>query len=224
MACMLCGMALRDDGPTPVLPVSTVLSLLDAVATESDAEAPSLSAIVGADLPAEVSAELEERVRNLRSLLSRLRRRGQELSALFSSAHELAELRDTDVLLHRLVERAHDLLGTDVTYLSEFYEGSDELRVRSTLGTVAPSFRELRVPSGMGLATKVVRTGCPQWTSNYQRHHDIPHEASIDAAVAAEGLVSLLGVPLVAGERVLGVLFAANRSEQIGRASCRERV
>lgn len=215
MACMLCGMALRDDGPTPVLPVSTVLSLLDAVATESDAEAPSLSAIVGADLPAEVSAELEERVRNLRSLLSRLRRRGQELSALFSSAHELAELRDTDVLLHRLVERAHDLLGTDVTYLSEFYEGSDELRVRSTLGTVAPSFRELRVPSGMGLATKVVRTGCPQWTSNYQRHHDIPHEASIDAAVAAEGLVSLLGVPLVAGERVLGVLFAANRSEHI---------
>jgi hypothetical protein len=40
-----------------------------------------------------------------------------------------------------------------------------------------------------------------------------PHDAHIDATVAAEGLVSLLGVPLLAGEEVIGVLFAANRVE-----------
>ncbi|WP_198284406.1 GAF domain-containing protein [Saccharomonospora xinjiangensis] len=38
-----------------------------------------------------------------------------------------------------------------------------------------------------------------------------PHHSDIDAAVAAEGLVSILGVPLLAGDEVLGALFAANR-------------
>lgn len=210
---MLCSMSVGGGERDSALTVSAVAELLKAVTAESEVDAQGISTILGAELPADEAVALEDQVRGLRSLLSRLRRRGQELSALFSSAQELAELRDTDALLHRLVERAHELMGTDVTYLSEFHEGSDDLRVRSTLGTVAPAFRELRVPPGMGLASKVVRTRCPQWTSVYQQNQDIPHEAGIDAAVSAEGLVSLLGVPLVAGERVLGVLFAANRSE-----------
>ncbi|WP_314178447.1 helix-turn-helix domain-containing protein [Streptomyces winkii] len=195
------------------LPVAQVAALLDAAVAEAEDEAAKAYEELNARLPAEQAADLANRVRNLRSVLGRWRRRGQELSALFSSARELAELRDADALLHRLVERAHDLMGTDVTYLSELHEDSDELRVRSTLGAVAESFRELRVPPGMGLASKVVRTRSPQWTSVYQDNRSIPHEAGIDAAVAAEGLVALLGVPLVAGDRVLGVLFAADRSE-----------
>lgn len=195
------------------VPVGQVGELLDAVAADTEGEAADVFERLGAELPAEELAVLVNRVRDLRSQLARWRRRGQELSALFSSAHELAEQRDTDALLHRLVERAHALMGTDVTYLSEFYEGSDELRVRSTLGTVAPSFRDLHVPPGMGLASMVVRTRCPQWMSVYQDNYSVAHERTIDAAVAAEGLVSLLGVPLMAGNRVLGVLFAANRSK-----------
>lgn len=193
----------------PVLPVGRVQELLDAMTADSE-PAGLLTAL---DLPADAAASLENRVRNVHASLLRWRRRGQELSALFSSARELAELRDTDALLDRLVERAHDLMGTDVTYLSEFYEGNDELYVRSTLGAVTPEFRALRVPPGMGLASQVVRTRYPQWTSMYHANHAIPHEEGIDAAVSAEGLVSLLGVPLVASDRVLGVLFAANRSE-----------
>ncbi|MBB3663056.1 MULTISPECIES: helix-turn-helix domain-containing protein [Prauserella salsuginis group] len=203
-------MAVRNDRQDSMLSVSEVLELLDAVVAESDTSEPATT--VGTALPADDAAALEGRIRNVRASMARWRRRGQELSALFSSAHELAELRDTDTLLDRLVERAHDLLGTDVTYLSEFHEGRDELRVRSTSGAIDSSFRRLRVPPGMGLASKVVHTRLPQWTSTYQQNDDIPHEPGIDAAVAAEGLVSLLGVPLIAGDRVLGVLFAANRS------------
>lgn len=210
---ILSGVMTNADEQGMGLPAEQVLELLDAVADDSEDAAADAFERLTAELPVAAAAELVSRLRNLRSLLTRWRRRGQELSALFSSARELAELRDTDALLHRLVERAHALMGTDVTYLSEFHEDADELRVRSTLGTVAPSFRELRVPPGMGLASKVVRTRCPQWTPVYQANHAIPHEQKIDAAVAAEGLVSMLGVPLVAGERVLGVLFAADRSK-----------
>ncbi|AXK37613.1 GAF domain-containing protein [Streptomyces armeniacus] len=165
------------------------------------------------DLPELAAARVGHELRRLRSTSDRWRRRGQELAALFSSARELAQLRDVDELLGRLVERAHDLVGTDVTYLSEFDADSQELRVRTTLGTVAPSFLGLRVPPGMGLASQVVEGRRPSWTSRYTTMTQVPHDSAIDAAVAAEGLVSLLGVPLLAGDEVIGVLFAANRVE-----------
>ncbi|MEV6987259.1 GAF domain-containing protein [Sphaerisporangium sp. NPDC051017] len=195
-----------------LVPLESVLGLLDLLldetADEQSAVAPLAESLDGAEL-----AGVLRRTRRVRATLARWRRRDQELSALLSSARELAELRDLDALLDRLVARAHDLVGTDVTYLSEFDQETDELRVRSTLGTFAPEFRRLRVPPGKGLAGKVVSTRSPQWTTNYDHYLDVPHDAEIDEAVQAEGLVSLLGVPLVAGDRVLGVLFAANRDE-----------
>jgi PucR-like helix-turn-helix protein/GAF domain-containing protein len=196
------------------IPVDTVFALLDAAAAEravDDGEIREL--LAGLRLPASAVARLGDGVRQLRVEAERWRRRGRELSALFSSARELAQLRDVDQLLERLVERAHDLVGTDVTYLSEFDMDTRELRVRTTLGTVAPTFPGLRVPAGMGLASLVVQRRQPCWTSSYAGMTQAPHDTHIDATVAAEGLVSLLGVPLLAGEEVIGVLFAANRVE-----------
>ncbi|MER6987898.1 GAF domain-containing protein [Saccharopolyspora hirsuta] len=194
--------------------VDAVLALLDLAAKglpdEHDAVADLLSA---EQLDAESVAQVGQRVRELQGVVARLHRRDRELSALFSCARELAALHDVDKLVSGLVRRAHDLAGTDVTYLSEFDEQTRELRVRSTAGAVASAFQRLRVPPHTGLAGKVVESRAPQWTSHYAHLRDVPHADSIDTAVRAEGLVSILGVPLIAGEHVLGVLFAANRSE-----------
>ncbi|MCQ0003605.1 GAF domain-containing protein [Actinomadura madurae] len=97
--------------------------------------------------------------------------------------------------------------------MSEFDAGSKELRVRTTLGSISPSLPGLRVPPGIGLASQVVEGRRPCWTSKYATMTQVPHDSGIDAAVKAEGLVSLLGVPLLADDQVLGVLFAANRFE-----------
>ncbi|MEU6644013.1 helix-turn-helix domain-containing protein [Saccharomonospora sp. NPDC046836] len=193
------------------IPVEVVISLLRAASAEQEVDVDGL--IEEADLPERDTTRVGYELRRLRATSDRWRRRGQELAALFSSARELAQLRNVDELLGRLVERAHDLVGTDVTYLSEFDANSRELRVRTTLGTVAPSFPGLRVPPGMGLASQVVEGRRPCWTSKYATMTQAPHDSGIDAAVAAEGLVSLLGVPLLAGDEVIGVLFAANRVE-----------
>lgn len=194
--------------------VDTVIALVDVAGADRDVEHAEVhDLLAGLDLSADDLARLESGFRLLWSGSERWRRRGQELSALFSSARELAQLRDVDQLLERLVERAHDLVGTDVTYLSEFDMRTRELRVRTTLGTVAPTFLGLRVPPGVGLASMVVERRRPCWTSSYSDMTQAPHDAHIDATVTAEGLVSLLGVPLLAGEEVIGVLFAANRVE-----------
>lgn len=47
-----------------------------------------------------------------------------------------------------------------------------------------------------------------------QRLRRGPHDSGIDEAVAAEGVVSILGVPMLAEDTVLGVLFAATRHER----------
>ncbi|MFD0310034.1 helix-turn-helix domain-containing protein [Streptomyces sp. NPDC127119] len=192
-------------------PVDVVVSLLQAASAEQEADVDELLATVS--LSRQDSVRIGQELRRLRATSDRWRRRGQELAALFSSARELAQLRDVDELLGRLVERAHDLMGTDVTYLSEYQEDSRELLVRTTLGTVAPSFPGLRVPPGMGLASRVVEGRRPCWTSSYATMTQAPHDSGIDSAVTAEGLVSMLGVPLLAGDEVIGVLFAANRVE-----------
>lgn len=156
----------------------------------------------------------EEIVRSLRRIqgsYAHLQRRTRELAALFSTARELVQLHDVDTVLQRLVERAHDLIGTEVTYLSEVVDDLGGMSVRYSVGTVSASFRDLFVPSGMGLASKVVQARRPVWVSRYSEMSEAPHDPGIDEAVSAEGLVSFLGVPLVVGDEVLGALFACNR-------------
>lgn len=149
----------------------------------------------------------------LRSEMARLRRREHELVALFSSARELAEVRDVDMVLARLVTRAHEMMGTDVTYLSQFDPTTRELHVRKTAGAVTPEFQNLRVPPGKGLASGIAASRTAQWALRYSDYAGDPHEAGIDDAVSSEGIVSILGVPMLAEGEVLGVLFAATRHE-----------
>lgn len=191
----------------------SIASLLDA-AYDPDLVGPTavsdaLRAIGASDAAA---SDLAERVGRSQRELSRLRRREHELSALFSSARELAELRDSDAVLARLVQRAHEMMGVDLAYLSEFDPETRELRVRETSGSVSASFQSLRVPPGRGLASVVVESRTAQWVSDYSAYAAERHDSGIDDAVSSEGLVALLGVPMLTSDDVLGVLFVANRA------------
>ena len=185
-----------------------------------------LAGVAGGDPDSEVAAavtklradgfsDLADVLARVHSEASRLRRREHELTVLFSSARDLAETRDLDVLLSRLVVRAHELVGTDITYLSAFDASTRELRVRKSVGAVTPQFQNLRVPPDKGLASRVAASRTAQWTSRYSDYSGGPHDAEIDEAVAAEGIVSILGVPMLAEGTVLGVLFAATRHERV---------
>lgn len=196
------------------LPASDVLRLLDALKDPPGAPVEEILNDLAGTLPADIAAALNKKSHALWAQLSHWRRRGHELSALFSSARELAQLRDADVLLHRLVERAHEFMDVDIMCLSEFQKENGELLIRSSFGSISEEFRRLRIPPGFGIASKVAQTRYPQWTSTYQTYTGVPHDSGIDIAVDLEGITSLLGVPLVAGEEVLGVLSAANRSER----------
>lgn len=167
--------------------------------------------------PPEVIEELEEgkqlALRIRETLASRRRREGQ-LTALFETAGDLARLSDLDSVLNAIVRRARQLLGTDIAYLTMHDTARGDTYMRVTDGSTSAAFQRLRLSLGEGLGGLVAQTGMPYFTSNYLSDPQFQHVGTIDSAVEQEGLVSILGVPLQIGSRVIGVLFAANRADR----------
>ena len=84
--------------------------------------------------------------------------------------------------------------------------------MRVTDGSVSARFQALRLPMGdgprrPGRADRARPT--PRPTTSPTPRSGTPSD--IDAGVRDEGLVAILGVPLLLGTRVIGVLFAADR-------------
>ncbi|WP_240957365.1 helix-turn-helix domain-containing protein [Streptomyces chilikensis] len=151
----------------------------------------------------------------VRSELEGRRRREEELSALFATAHDLAGPRDLDAVLRAIVQRARSLLGTDVAYLSLNDPGRGDTYMRVTEGSVAARFQQLRLGMGEGLGGLVAQTARPYVTQDYFKDERFLHTGTIDAGVHDEGLVAILGVPLMLGDHVIGVLFAADRRARV---------
>ncbi|MFJ3211056.1 helix-turn-helix domain-containing protein [Streptomyces flaveolus] len=168
--------------------------------------------------PAERIAALERAkllALRVRSELEGRRRREAELSALFETAHDLAGLRDLDAVLRAIVQRARSLLGTDVAYLSLNDPARGDTYMRVTEGSVAARFQQLRLGMGEGLGGLVAQTARPYVTDDYFKDARFQHTRTIDTGVRDEGLVAILGVPLMLGHHVIGVLFAADRRARV---------
>ncbi|MFI6018378.1 helix-turn-helix domain-containing protein [Streptomyces sp. NPDC051287] len=164
---------------------------------------------------AEVEKATEAALR-VQSTLRQHRRREAELTALFDTAGDLAALRDLDAVLRSIVRRARLLLGTDTAYLTLPDEDAGDTFMRVTDGSVSGLFQNLRLQLGEGLGGLVAQTARPYATHDYRTDDRFLHTGSIDAGVLDEGLVAILGVPLLLGSgsggQVIGALFAADRT------------
>ncbi len=192
------------------------LRLLARDAAAVEFEGPLLAARARGE-PPEVIEELEEGKHlalQVREMLASRRRREGQLTALFETAGDLARLSDLDSVLNAIVRRARQLLGTDIAYLTMHDPERGDTYMRVTDGSTSAAFQQLRLSLGEGLGGLVAQTGMPYFTSNYMADPQFRHVHTIDSAVDQEGLVSILGVPLQIGSRVIGVLFAANRAER----------
>lgn len=143
--------------------------------------------------------------------------RERELTSLYATARSLTALGELEDVLDSIVRHAHELIGTDFTYLSLLGEGG-ELCLTASEGTISADFRAGRIPPGTGLGGKVIDSRAAYWVSNYAEALDLRHDPVFDTLVGQEGMVALLGVPLLVGEEAIGVLFAADRTERTFRA------
>ncbi|MER5353047.1 GAF domain-containing protein [Kitasatospora sp. NPDC002551] len=165
--------------------------------------------------PAAVLSEIDDatwQALRVHRTMRQHRRREAELTALFDTAGDLAASRDLDAVLQAIVRRARMLLGTDTAYLTLPDEAAGDTYMRVTDGSVSVLFQTLRLSLGDGLGGLVAQTARPYATHDYRTDERFHHTGSIDAGVLDEGLVAIIGVPLLLGGRVIGVLFAADRS------------
>ncbi|MGW6984109.1 helix-turn-helix domain-containing protein [Streptomyces sp. NPDC054932] len=204
-----------SDGTGALLRLRNLLDLLDQGAPAEQFTPPPAGAFPGGDpseADAAVIADATRVALRIRRTLSQHRRREAELAALFDTAGDLARLREPDAVLKAIVHRAKLLLGTDVTYLSLNDEEAGDTYMRVTDGSVSAAFQQVRLGMGEGLGGLVAETARPYSTGDYRDDRRFRHTTAIDGAVTEEGLRAILGVPLRLGTRVIGVLYAADRT------------
>jgi signal transduction histidine kinase len=123
----------------------------------------------------------------------RLRR----LQALTDAA--LAHL-ELGALLPTLLLRTREILDVDTCAVLLLDEETDELVARAAVGIEEEVERGVRIPVGSGFAGRVAAERQPVILD------DVDHADVLNPILHEKGIKSMLGVPLLAGGRVLGVL------------------
>lgn len=148
------------------------------------------------------------------NVLAHLRRREGELSGLYATARDLTTVRTIDEVLQSIAERAQGLVpSADASYIA-VREDDGGFTVRASVGLTSPAFKHVHTRPGTGMAALLNTTGSPLWIRRYAESDTIVHDPTLDAALAEDELVSVLGVPLKIRGEVIGILYAANRFER----------
>jgi GAF domain len=168
---------------------TTVADALRALATSVDARELA-SVVAAAGLGDELDAAMD-----VFNVLAHLRRRERELSALYATARKLTTVHAVDEVLQSIAEQAQELVpSADASYIA-VREDDGGVTVRASVGLTSPVFSHVR-------------------TRRYEDSDMIVHDPMLDAALAEDQLVSVLGVPLKIRGEIVGILYYANRFER----------
>ncbi|MEV4048082.1 DNA-binding CsgD family transcriptional regulator [Streptomyces sp. SAI-195] len=118
-------------------------------------------------------------------------------------AADAAQIRNALVRLRRTT-------GLPVAFGGLVESGRRQVRISELSGTATTALSALAVTAGNGLGGRAVALSRPCAVTDYSVSRQISHE--YDLPVAAEGLRSVLAVPVVVRRRVRGVLYGALRT------------
>ncbi|MGY1496453.1 response regulator transcription factor [Streptomyces sp. QTS52] len=114
--------------------------------------------------------------------------------------------------VQRALARLRRVTGLPVAFGGLVESGRRHMRISELSGTSTQALRALAVTAGNGLGGRAVTLARPCAVTDYSVSRVISHE--YDIPVAAEGLRSVVAVPVVVARRVRGVLYGALRSAQ----------
>jgi GAF domain-containing protein len=174
-------------------------------------------------LPDQVPAKstLAETVRMAMAIRNRLelqQQRERGMLAVIDSAQALSSRLDLQSLLAALVQRARNLLGSDVAWLSVYDAERGEFHVLAADGAMQQTTSGMVARHDRGVASVVMSTRLPFMTPDYLHDQRFGHDAGLDAAFRDEGIAALVGVPLVWDGEVTGLLFVADRYHRLHTA------
>jgi signal transduction histidine kinase len=146
---------------------------------------------------------------------SRLRTRGEpaaeqavQFDQLLDEHQHVLSLLDSTAALRGLAARIREICGAHIG-LAGPIESEDLLVLRQWNGTQASGLHDLHVPPGIGLGGLAFSELQPVWVHDYTTSDLITHD--FDFAISADGIKTMLAVPMVRSGRIYGVVYAAMR-------------
>ncbi len=150
-------------------------------------------------------AQLYERERSARIAAEAAKQRLEALQRVADAA--LASLSE-DELLPELLLRITEVLGTDTAAILLLDETRQVLRARAAQGIEEEVEQGVEIPVGKGFAGRVVADRRAIIID------DLDHADIFNPILREKGIRSLLGVPLLAEDRVLGVLHVGSLEQR----------
>lgn len=149
------------------------------------------------------------RITTHKVLQDTLARQRQVIAALNEMATGLAGTHGIGDVLHSIVERARTLASAESGFVYLLDDDGQSLELMLALGAIEP-FLGLRLAPGEGLSGIVWQTARPLVVNDYDRW---PWRSR---QFQNSGILSIAGVPLTAGSRVIGVLGVVHLAERSG--------
>jgi len=146
---------------------------------------------------------------NRRRLEMELRER-DESDSLMEIGRRISASLDLDEVLQTVVGAAKRLVAADIAQIGLAEEGGG-LRIVATTGEQAASYRGRVLEPGEGVGGRVLASRLPLQVMAYQPDTTMEHSPELDALAAAEGLQSMLAVPILRQAAPDGVLWIISR-------------
>ncbi len=134
------------------------------------------------------------------------RARLEQLQIVTDAALSHLELEE---LLRELLSRIHDILAADTVAILMREEETEELVARAAVGLEEVVERGVRIPIGRGFAGRVAAMRQPIVLEH------VDHVNVLNPVLREKGIKSLLGVPLIVGDNVLGVLHVGTLEPRV---------
>ncbi|MDO4909248.1 MAG: LuxR C-terminal-related transcriptional regulator [Corynebacterium sp.] len=119
------------------------------------------------------------------------------------------QIRDDEDAIRAALTALRGTSGIPVTLYASVLP-DQRLQVTSWIGLRTPALQNLIIDQGCGIGGRVVTTRQAVGVTDYSRADNISHE--YDRPVADEGIVSLVGVPIIVRRDVRGVLYVGVHS------------
>jgi signal transduction histidine kinase len=134
------------------------------------------------------------------------RARLEQLQIVTDAALSHLELEE---LLRELLSRIHNILSADTVAILMREDETEELVARAAVGLEEVVERGVRIPIGRGFAGRVAAMRQPIVLEH------VDHVNVLNPVLREKGIKSLLGVPLMVGDSVLGVLHVGTLEPRV---------
>jgi len=142
------------------------------------------------------------------SLKESLEKKIKEFSALYEVGKSVTSTLDLDELLALITRKAAIIMNASACSLRLLDKSGCELLLRSSYGFVSKRFHKIKrsLKVGESIAGRVVKSGRPYITNDLRKEKDYKYLSY----VTEKGLRSLITVPLVQKDKIIGVLSIYN--------------